>query len=218
MKRERIKKLYKKIALALSLCGMIVWAVLGTGTSLAWFADTSPEVNNIFHFADFELVVSQRQEDGSWKKVDSQTEVFDNEALYEPGYTQVVYLKIENKGDRDFNFDTAVSVNGYVLATNVFGNRFNLQDYLLFGLSTAETEQEMDRNVPDREAAMQIATQKLNNYYSLPNVITLAPNEASYMTIVVRMPEDVTNVANYRGDTVPQVDLGIIIKAEQIKN
>lgn len=218
MRFERIKKLHKKIALALSVCAMIIWSVLGTGASLAWFADTSPEINNIFHFADFELEVSHRLEDGSWKKVDSQTEIFDNQALYEPGYTQVVYLKIENKGDRDFQFDTAVNVNGYILATNVFGESFNLQEYLLFGLVTAETEQEMDSCIPNRETARQIATQALDNYYAVPEVTTLAPDDASYMAIVVRMPEDVTNVANYRGDTAPQVELGIIIKAEQIKN
>jgi hypothetical protein len=31
------------------------------------------------------------------------------------------------------------------------------------------------------------------------------------------MPEEVGNVANYRGDTVPEVDLGITVKADQIK-
>lgn len=217
MRFERIKILYKKIALALSLIGIVVWGVLGTGTSLAWFADTSPEINNIFHFADFELKVSQRLDNGNWEKVDSQTEIFDNEALYEPGYTQVVYLKIENKGDCDFQFDTAVSVNGYVLATNVFGNTFNLQDYLQFGLVIADSEQKLDEILPAREQAAQIATQKLNNYYKVSDVVVLAPDEASYMAIVVRMPEEVTNIANYRGDTAPQVELGVIIKAEQIK-
>ena len=75
------KKPYKKIALALSLCFLIVWGVLGTGASLAWFTDTSNELNNIFHFADFELKVSHRTEDGDWEIVDSDTRIFDENAL-----------------------------------------------------------------------------------------------------------------------------------------
>ena len=40
---------------------------------------------------------------------------------------------------------------------------------------------------------------------------------ARVAALIVRMPEEVGNVANYRGDTVPEVDLGITVKADQIK-
>ena len=98
MNTQAKKTPYKRIALALSLCALLIWAILGTGASLAWFTDTSPEINNIFHFAEFDLVVSHRLTDGKWEEVDSKTKIFDEEALYEPGYVQVVYLKVENKG------------------------------------------------------------------------------------------------------------------------
>ncbi|MBP3706396.1 MAG: hypothetical protein J6J13_04000, partial [Clostridia bacterium] len=61
------KKSYKKIAFVLSLAAIIVWTMLGTGASLAWFSDTSGEVKNIFHMAEFDLVVSKRTEDGSYE-------------------------------------------------------------------------------------------------------------------------------------------------------
>lgn len=211
------KKPYKRIALALSLCALIVWAILGTGASLAWFTDTSPEINNIFHFADFELEVSHRLTDGTWEKVNSQTKIFDEEALYEPGYVQVVYLKIENKGDREFQFKTAVNVNGCIMATNVFGRQFMLQDYLKFGLVTADTEEDMKNSVPNRDKAVEIATSKLNNYYSTDTAV-LGAGQTSYVALIVRMPEEVDNVANYRGEIIPKVELGIIVTADQIKN
>ena len=66
MKPQVKKTPYKRIALALTLCLLILWGVLGTSASLAWFADTSPEINNIFHVADFDLVVSHRLTDGKW--------------------------------------------------------------------------------------------------------------------------------------------------------
>ena len=216
MKAQARKTPYKRIALVLSLCVLLIWAILGTGASLAWFTDTSPEINNIFHFAEFDLVVSHRLTDGKWQEVDSQTKIFDEEALYEPGYVQVVYLKVENKGDRDFKFSTAVNVNGCIVATNVFGQDFMLQDYLKFGIKTADTEEEMKNSIPDRESAVEIASEPLHNYYET-GAFELAPGGTKYIALIVRMPEEVGNVANYRGDTVPEVDLGITVKADQIK-
>ena len=215
MKPQAKKRIYKQIALALSLCALIVWCILGTGASLAWFTDTSPEINNIFHFSEFDLVVSHRLTDGKWEEVDSQTKIFDEEALYEPGYVQVVYLKVENKGDRDFKFSTAVNVNGCIVATNVFGQDFMLQDYLKFGITTADSEDAMKNSVPDRNAAVKLADMPLHNYDT--ETAVLEPGATKYIALIVRMPEEVGNVANYRGDTVPEVDLGITVKADQIK-
>lgn len=216
MVSKTTKKPYKRLALVLSLCMLIVWCALGTGASIAWFSDTSAELNNIFHFAEFDLEVSHKLADGSWEKVDSTTEIFDEEALYEPGYVQVVYLKIENKGDREFKFDTAVTVTGVTKSTNVYGRQFSLQDYLKFGLVTAETEAQMKQNIPDRNTAKAIADMKLNSYYETEKEHVLNPDEAVYMAIIVRMPEEVSNDANYRGDVAPKVELGIIITANQI--
>ena len=215
MKPQVKKRIYKQIALALSLCALIVWCILGTGASLAWFTDTSPEINNIFHFAEFDLVVSQRLTDGKWEEVDSKTKIFNEEALYEPGYVQVVYLKVENKGTVPFKFDTAVNVNGCIKATNVFGQPFMLQEYLKFGLATANTEEEMKNSIPDRDAAVEIANEPLHNYYKSGS-FELAPGKTKYIALIVRMPEEVGNIANYRGDVIPKVELGITVKADQI--
>ena len=214
MKSQEKKKLYKQIALALSLCALIIWGVLGTGASLAWFTDTSPEINNIFHFADFELEVSHRLTDGKWEQIDGKTDIFDDKALYEPGYVQVVYLKVTNKGSVPFKFYTSVNVNGCSVATNVFGQQFLLQDYLKFGITTSDSEEAMKNSVPNREKAVEIADMPLHNYDTKTAILN--PAETKYIAVIVRMPEEVGNGANYRGDTVPKVELGITVKAEQI--
>ncbi len=210
------KKTYKRIALALSLCTLIVWGVIGTGTSLAWFTDSTPEINNIFHFAEFDLEVSHRLEDGTWEPVDSQTKIFDEEALYEPGYVQVVYLKVENKGEVPFKFFTAVNVNDCSVATNVFGQQFLLQDHLKFGVTSTDTEEKMLNDVAERDKTVQIANMPLHNYYET-GAFELEAGGTRYVTLIVRMPEEVGNVANYRGNTIPKVELGITVKADQIK-
>ena len=215
MKQQHKKTPYKRIALVLSLCALIVWGILGTGASLAWFVDTSEEVTNIFHTANFDLEVSHRTDEYKWESIDAKTDIFDDEALYEPGYVQVVYLKVENKGDRAFDFYTAISVKGSTTAINVFGQKFWLHEHLKFGVAIAGSEAEMEEVVSSREKANAIATMKLQNYST--DVAPLAPGETAYLALVVRMPEEVGNEANYREDDIPKVELGIIVKAEQQK-
>ncbi|MBE6717896.1 MAG: hypothetical protein E7574_01385 [Ruminococcaceae bacterium] len=213
MLRSAKKNVYKKIALVLSLCLIVAWALLGTGASLAWFKDTSPAVNNIFHFANFDLEVSYRLENGDYATVTAETELFDKNALYEPGYTQVVFLKVENKGTVPFDFQTAVNVTNYTTALNVLGHTFNLQDYLRFGVISANTETELEELVADRTLANNIAKMKLNNYST--DTAELAANGTVYMALIVRMTEEVGNDANYREATIPKVELGIIVSATQ---
>ena len=213
-----MKSKYKKIALSISLLLVVAWCVLGTGASLAWFVDTDDEVKNVFHFAEFDLEVSHRLEDGTWEKVEQGTKIFDDEALYEPGYVQVVYLKIDNLGTVPFDFKTAVTVTDYTVATNVFGQTFHLQDYLQFGLTTADTEAELYEKVATRNLAEEVANMPLNHYYKndfVTDKAELGAKETVYMALIVRMPEEVTNIANYRGDVIPRVELGLIVTATQ---
>ncbi len=214
MKSTAKNKAYLKIALALSLCAMVIWTILGTSTSLAWFTDTSPEINNIFHFADFKLEVSHQLEDGSWEIIDEKTTVFNDKALYEPGYVQIVYLKVKNKGTVPFKFHTAVNVNGSVVATNVFGQKFMLQEHLKFGILTSNSESEMKKSVARRNAAVEIANMPLENYST--NTFVLLPETSKYIALIVRMPQEIDNKANYRGNIAPKVELGITVKADQI--
>lgn len=210
------KKPYKRIALALSLCVLIVWAVLGTGASLAWFTDTSPEVKNIINIAEFDLEVSHRLENGDYELIDGQTDIFDDNALYEPGYTQVVYFKVKNNGTIDFNYQTAVIIRSFTPGTNIFGRTFNLQEYLRFGLVTADTEDGLEALIDTREKAQSYATEELNTYHS--TISSLGAGKETYMALVVYMPEEVGNDANYRGLPVPEVKLGISVNATQIQD
>lgn len=212
---------YKKIALSISLVLAILWGILGTGASLAWFVDVDEEVKNVFHFAEFDLEVSHRLENGTWEVIEQDTKVFDDEALYEPGYAQIVYLKIENKGTVPFNYKTAVTVSDYTLATNVFGQSFQLYDYLKFGLTTAATEEELYKLAATRDLAKEVANIPLNHYYEndfITQQSELGAGKTIYMALVVRMPEEVGNAANYRESDIPRVELGVIFTATQKQN
>lgn len=212
------RKSYTKIALVLSACLMIVWCILGTGSSIAWFMDESPEMENTFHFAELKLQVSHKVEDGSYEPVASETEVFDDEALYEPGYVQVVYLKVENKGDVPFEYKLAVDVNSVTVAKSVLGNDIYLPNYLKFGVLFGADEAELTRDVA-KVLAMNDFAEETGNYplntYSEKDSVMVPVGGERYIAVIVRMPEEVGNAANYRGDVAPRVDLGLTVTASQ---
>ena len=208
------RRIFTKTALALSVCLMIIWCILGTGSSIAWFVDESPEIRNNFNFAEFKLVVSHKTENG-YEEVESNTKIFDDEALYEPGYVQVVYLKIENKGTVGFNYDLAVVPNlqTIVRAKNVYGQDIYLPEFLKFGVVFADTEAELTQKLETRDLAEQQATAALSSYTSKPD--NLQAGREAFAAVIVRMPEEVGNAANYRDNKPPCVELGITVQAMQ---
>ena len=209
------KNQMKKIAFVLSICMLVLWSVLGTGASLAWFTDKTPELKNVFHFAEFDLQAFHRLENGDWEEIEADTELFSREALYEPGYTEIVYLKVKNNGEVPFNWYTAVSVYKYTSGINYAGASFNLQDHLRFGIAEGRTFEEVANKVATRELCKALAVEPLNNYSTQTAI--LDEGDERYIAIVVRMPDEVTNVANYMPPHQPEVFLNVIVYASQIQ-
>lgn len=212
------KRLATKAALTLSVCLMILWGILGTSSTLTWFADTTPTVRNNLIIPKLDISVSYKnRKNDAYKPIESNKSIFNDGALYEPGYTQVVYLKIENTGDLPFQHKMAVKVDGYVKSTNVYGDDLYLYEHLRFGVMFGDSEAELTR-----EVARVIADRDMTDYgnmlntYSEPDTEVVEAGDTRYAVLVVYMPEEVGNEANYRGDKVPQVDLGITLYAQQL--
>ena len=203
----------KRIAFAVSVILTIMWTVLGAGTSLAWFNDDTHEIKNIFSMSSFEADIAYRLPDGSYEAIDGKTDIFSRDALYEPGHTQVVILRVKNTGTLPFYFQTTVYVHDYVPGFNVLGQTFLLQEHLLFGMVSATSEAALDSLVATRAQASAFATEPLGNSTSNPE--SLQPSEEAYIALVVHMPENVDNIANYFEDMQPKVNLGISISATQ---
>ena len=223
------KRKFTRVTFALSVCLLVLWGILGTGTSIAWFMDETPELTNNFEFADFDLEVYQKvtneKGEDEWVLIDEKTKAFDEEALYEPGYTQVVYLKIVNKGDVEFDYKLSVDMTDFVPGVNEAGQLIYLPNYLKFGALIEQNEQ-----VLTREVARAIAIEDLddgdapakemlplNTYSSSIGQLEAEAGEESidYAALILYMPEAVGNEANYRGNDIPTVDLGITVFASQ---
>lgn len=223
------KRKFTKVAFALSVCLLVLWSILGTGTSIAWFIDDTPELVNTFEFADFDLEVYYKVTDAQgveeWVLVDEKTKVFDEEALYEPGYTQVVYLKVVNKGDVEFDYKLSVDMTDFVPGVNEAGQLIYLPNYLKFGALIEKDEQLLTREVARTTATQDLDSRAvaskemlpLNTYSSSIGQLEAEAGEDSvdYAALILYMPEVVSNEANYRGNDIPRVDLGITVLASQ---
>lgn len=212
------QKKWRKAALALSACLFVLWWALGTGATLAWFSDVET-VRNEFRIGLLDLDVSYKNDIiTEYTPLKGATEVFYDEALYEPGYTQVVYLKIENNGDVDFNYKVSVTVEDFTNGKNAWGEEIYLPNYLRYGVVFAESETELQEMVRDR---LNTRTHAINDWRMLDTWSEISPyifeagENPHYAALIIYMPEEVGNAANYRGFVEPRVELGITVFAQQ---
>ncbi len=212
------KKKWRKAALALSACLFVLWWALGTGATLAWFSDTD-EVRNEFQFGMIDLDVSYKNSIvTAYTPLEGATNAFNDEALYEPGYTQVVYLQFENNGDVDFRYKVAVTVEKVITGKNQWGEDIYLPNYLRYGVVFGESEAEVQALVKDRLTARNHAPNEwgtLGTWSEISPYTFEAGEDAHYAALIVYMPEEVGNAANYRGVIEPRVELGITVFAQQ---
>ena len=213
------QKKWIKASLAISACLFVLWWALGTGATLAWFSDTDV-ARNEFDFGLLQLDVDYRNDSMTgYDDLEGSTAVFNDKALYEPGYTQVVYLRLDNVGDVDFDYKVAVTVNNSNPAYNVWGEEFYLPNYLRYGVVFGESEADVQAQVADRLTAQSKADQDWNilDTWSEDSPYTFeVQDDYHYAALIVYMPEAVDNVANYRGGDKPYVELGVTVSAWQI--
>ena len=144
-------------------------------------------------------------------KADKNTPVFSNNALWEPGRVEYAVLNVKNIGTLALKYKLGINIANEVGSTNVLNNKFKLSDYIKFGVVdgdlSGQTRDEMVAAVTDDQLISA-------GYYKERNLNTTGANET--VTLVVWMPADVGNDANYKeNEAVPSIDLGISVVATQ---
>ena len=214
MKREK----WIKASLAFSAFLFVLWWALGTGATLAWFSDTD-SVRNEFQIGLLKLDVQYKNDIVTeYTPLQGTTKAFNDQALYEPGYTQVVYLEIHNLGEVDFNYKVAVTIDKVITGKNALGGDIYLPNYLCYGVVFAETEAELQEAVKNRLEGRNHAPDDwgtLGTWSEISPYKFEAGEAAHYAALIIYMPEEVGNAANYQGTIVPGIELGITIFAQQ---
>ena len=205
-----------KRALLTSVMALVMCVVMLVGTTFAWFTDTASTGVNKIQSGNLDVKLMYSTDMVNWKEATEQTKLFSDNALWEPGYTQVVYLKVVNAGNLALKYEAGFSKN-YTSnrGKNVNGDWYRVDNYLKIG--TAETETKF----ASREAvwAAIAATEKtLAKDVMLTNdwVTLKAREESKPFAVAIYMPTSVGNEANASRLRPSSVSgLGIEVRATQ---
>ena len=204
-----------KRALLASVMAVLLCAAMLIGTTFAWFTDSVTSGRNtiVAGNLDVELEYATATEGtlGGWTSVNDATDLF-GDGLWEPGYAQVVYLRVRNAGTLALRYQLSMNILSETAGVNVNGQTFNLSDELQYGAV-------LNQNVPfaNRDVAIDAVTGPvaLSTPYTSGEMHLAANAEPQYLALVVYMPKTVGNEANYRGDAVPTIELGVNLLATQ---
>jgi len=96
-KKTTRRALFSSIMALLLCCSMLV------GTTFAWFTDSVTSENNIIKSGTLDVEMYYGDAPNKVDNDASKGSIF-NYDLWEPGFTQTKYLKIENKGTLAFQY------------------------------------------------------------------------------------------------------------------
>lgn len=209
-----------KRALLTSVLALVLSLAMLAGTTFAWFTDTaSTGVNRIVSGnLDVGLQYWGVDENGqkTWLTAENSEDLFDKNALWEPGYTQIAYLKVKNNGNLALTYAMQITPVHETVGVNVDGEEFKLSDYIKFGWTTFTADEDGTPVALDREAAQtgigggaQLGT-TLHRQAAEP----MEAGAEELVALVAWMPENVGNEANY-STVQPTIELSLKVLATQ---
>lgn len=208
----------KKTALLMSFTSLLICFAMLVGSTFAWFTDTaSTGVNKI---VAGNLKVGFQYWNGE-KYVDAKdVSLFSEETQWEPGHTEIVYLKVINQGNLALKYRlSTINTFEYQYAKNSKGDQILLSKYLKIGI--AEGKNAAEGTYAKREEAIAAVENNTVAYDSYTKENTLLPatgdNEsADYLAFVVYMPTTVGNEANAVDSShLPWIRFNLALNATQ---
>ena len=223
-KRKTTRKALISSVLALLLCvSMLV------GSTFAWFTDSVTSANNIIKSGTLDVVLEYKTNwSDEWAPVDENTKLFEEGALYEPGYTEVVFLRVSNAGTLALKYLLSFNLANDEGSINVYGDEFKISDYLQVGTyvmneydsGVNQADVDMPSMFGSRKSALENVelTALSSADVKICDNASLLPGEdtAQVVALVLTMPETVGNEANAKiGVEPPYVELGVRLYATQ---
>lgn len=207
--------------LALALCCSTL-----LGTTYAWFTDGTASGENTVVGGNFDLEVQYTLDGESWNALDGAEDLFQM-GLWEPGHTEVVVLKIENKGSLAMKYKADMNILDEVAGLSKSGDVIKLSEILTVSTLTIEAAG------VDPVFGFDIAAMTLEKAFENENAIgwgeaailgedgaleldkPLYSGKTQYLFVKLDMPDDIGDEANHDGVNVPTIDLGISVLATQ---
>ena len=206
-----------KRALLTSGLALIMCITMLIGTTFAWFTDSVTSGRNQIVAGNLDVEL-EYWNGTAYAPVTSATKLFNDNALWEPGYTEVAYLKVSNLGSLALKYQLNVNVFGETLGKTKGGADIKLSDYLVF--KTVESDTDLADAYATREAAVAAAGTekglKAYNGATKPLDPKGGANADDYVALIIYMPTTVGNEANHNGTDVPSIEMGVNLLATQL--
>ncbi len=210
-----MKKSMKR-TLALSVLSLVLCMAMLVGTTFAWFTDTATTGVNKIQAGNLDVKLMYSTDMQTWKEATSTTQLFDDNALWEPGHTEVVYLKVVNNGNLALKYNVATNSFDMERGKNADGKLFYIDQYLKIGTAETQTAFESRTAAIDAIAANEHTMGKeiqISDGWTTLN----AGAESNPFAVVLYMPTTVGNEANnvqsWRKPSLKGV--GLVINATQ---
>lgn len=211
-----------KRALLSSVMALFLCFAMLLGTTYAWFTDSVVSNNNIIKSGNLDIELEYSHDGENWKTVKGSSELFDKDALWEPGYTEVVYLKLSNLGSLALRYDLGVNIISETPGINAQGKAFRLSNYIdmaVIGrdatdIAFATREDAVDEAMAQLDGELEMVSRAIVNGYNKSGVMEAGADDI-YLAMVVYMPTSVGNEANHNGTDIPEINLGINVFATQ---
>lgn len=199
-----------KRALFTSVLALLMCVTMLVGATFAWFTDTASTGVNKTQAGNLKMEVSYKNtSDGEFTVLKENTNVFMENALWEPGHVEYAVLNVKNIGTLALKYKLGINIASETGSTNVLGNEFKLSDYIRFAVLDGD-QSSLDR---DNLVATAGSGAALNAGYTVENHLLTAGkgNSEKVVTLVVWMPTTVGNEANHKTDkTAPSIRITAI--------
>ena len=104
-----------KKSLLTSVVALFLCVAMLSGTTFAWFTDSVTSSSNIIQSGNLDIEMYWSENNVDWKNADGADSepIFSNDK-WEPGYTEMRYLKVTNEGSLAFQYKMLLIPNGTV--------------------------------------------------------------------------------------------------------
>ena len=205
-----------KKALLTSVLAMVVCLAMLVGSTFAWFTDTATTGINKIQSGNLDVELEYSKDFAEWKKVDNTTKVFEDSTEWEPGRTEIVYLRVKNAGNLALKYTLGLGNIYESKGKNVAGNFYFLSNFVKMGAVEATAAFE------NRAAAIGAVEPVADTFKALgeKGVVgaTLNSGAAKTYAMVVYMPTEVGNEANPKNKDpywAAKLSFGVSVNASQ---
>lgn len=205
-----------KRALLLSALAIVLCIAMLIGTTYAWFTDTASTAVNKIQSGNLDVQLEYSKDFSEWKNVTEDTKLFEDSTAWEPGRTEIVYLRVKNAGTLALKYTLGIYNLYNSTGKNVLGNKYRLSDYVKLGAAEA------DAAYADRAAAINAVDADAKLITDIDNSgmagASLEPNDTKIYALVLYMPTEVGNEANPKNNDpywAAKMSFGISVSATQ---